>query len=246
MPLEGWACRVSTVLNNLLCNLHLALFIRFVEQYLSMPKALYTTLTQDELARGIRILSRRDPDLAAIVRQYGPPPMWGRRPGFATLIHIILEQQVSLASAKAAFVKLQAAINPVTPRRLLQLSDEDLKRIGFSWQKTLYARHLATAIVEGRFNPRALTSLHDDEVRAALVELKGIGHWTADIYLLMCLRRPDIWPSGDLALAVSAQKVKRLAARPGPKDLLALGESWRPWRAVAARILWHAYLSERH
>jgi len=204
----------------------------------------FKTLTQAELERGVRILSRRDPDLAAIVRQYGPPPMWGRRPGFATLIHIILEQQVSLASAKAAFVKLKATI-PVTPQALLTLSDAELKRIGFSWQKTLYARHLATAIVERRFNPAALASQHDEAVRAALVELKGIGNWTADIYLLMCLRRPDIWPSGDLALAVSAQKVKRLAERPGPKDLQALGESWRPWRAVAARILWHAYLSER-
>lgn len=208
-------------------------------------KPIFTTLTTAELARGIRILTRRDPDLAAIVRAYGPPPMWGRRPGFATLIHIILEQQVSLASARAAFRRLQAAINPVTPRRLLTLTDAQLKQIGFSWQKTVYARHLATAIVEGRFRPQALASLHDDAVREALVELKGIGHWTADIYLLMCLRRPDIWPSGDLALAVAAQKAKRLAERPGPHDLLTLAEGWRPWRAVAARILWHAYLSER-
>src|SRR5262249_2554329 len=152
--------------------------------------------------------------------------------------HIILEQQVSLASARAAFRRLKAAI-PVTPEHLLTLSDAELKRIGFSRQKTAYARHLATAIVERRFDPRALNKLHDEGVRESLIALKGIGHWTADIYLLMCLRRPDIWPSGDLALAVSAQKVKRLAERPGPADLMELAEGWRPWRAVAARILWH-------
>ncbi len=205
----------------------------------------FKTLDDAELARGIRILTRRDPDLAAIVRQYGPPPMWGRRPGFATLIHIILEQQVSLASARAAFRRLKAELGSVTPERLLTFNDAELKRIGFSRQKTVYARHLATAIIERRFNPSALGRLHDEGVRESLIELKGIGHWTADIYLLMCLRRPDIWPSGDLALAVAAQKVKRLAERPKPDDLLALAEGWRPWRAVAARILWHAYLSER-
>jgi DNA-3-methyladenine glycosylase II len=171
--------------------------------------------------------------------------MWARRPGFATLIHIVLEQQVSLASARAAFVRLQAALKPITPRRILALSDSQLKRIGFSRQKTEYARHLAQAIVEKRFDPYALTTLSDEAVRESLIQLKGIGHWTADIYLLMCLRRPDVWPHGDLALATSAHKVKRLVTRPTYVELDALAEQWRPWRAAAARILWHAYLSER-
>jgi DNA-3-methyladenine glycosylase II len=171
--------------------------------------------------------------------------MWARRPGFATLIHIILEQQVSLASAKAAFVRLQAAIAPITPRKFLTLNDSQLKTIGFSRQKTAYVRKLAEAIIEKRFDPRTLTTLADDSVREKLIELKGIGQWTADIYLLMCLRRPDVWPMGDLALATAAQQVKGLRTRPSPETLERLARQWRPWRAVAARLLWHFYLSRR-
>jgi len=202
-------------------------------------------LTSESLARGVRLLIRRDRDLAGIVRRYGPPPMWARRPGFATLVHIILEQQVSLASARAAFTRLQAAIAPITPRRLLSLDDGRLKEIGFSRQKTGYARHLANAILERRFNPKSLETMDDEAARAALIELKGIGRWTADIYLLMCLRRPDVWPDGDLALATAAQHVKRLPMRPAPDELRVLAKRWQPWRAVAARLLWHFYLSQK-
>jgi DNA-3-methyladenine glycosylase II len=202
-------------------------------------------LTDETLAHAVRVLAKRDPDLGAVVKRYGPPPMWARRPGFATLIHIILEQQVSLASAKAAFNKLRAAIAPVTPIRFMLLDDVQLKAIGFSRQKTLYARYLAMAILEGRFSPKALAGLDDMAVRESLVELKGIGRWTSDIYLLMCLRRPNVWPAGDLALAVAAQKIKQLPRRPTPNELDAMAEAWHPWRAVAARVLWHFYLSEK-
>ncbi len=169
-----------------------------------------TSLTDETLARGLRTLTRRDRDLARVVDQYGPPPMWARRPGFPTLVHIILEQQVSLASARAAFNRLKAAIR-VTPRNLLTLDDATLKAIGFSRQKTGYARHLAQAILDRRFSPAALAQMDDELARAALIELKGIGVWSADIYLLMALRRPDVWPHGDLALAVAAQHVKQTA-----------------------------------
>lgn len=196
------------------------------------------------LARGVRVLTRRDPDLARLVRAYGPPPLWARRPGFATLVHIILEQQVSLASARAAMRRLRAA-GPVTPAHLLTYTDAELKAIGFSRQKTGYARQLALAIVEKRFDPAGLRHLDDEAVKTEMVKLKGIGAWSADIYLLMVLRRPDVWPSGDLALAVAAQKAKRLPARPSPEKLETLSQAWHPWRAVAARILWQAYLSER-
>ena len=201
-------------------------------------------LTDETFTRGLRALTRRDRDLARVVQQYGPPPMWARRPGFPTLIHIILEQQVSLASARAAFNRLKAAIR-VTPRNLLTLDDATLKTIGFSRQKTAYARHLAQAILDRRFSPSALIGLDDDEARAALIELKGIGVWSADIYLLMALRRPDVWPHGDLALASAAHQVKRLPARPTYDGLTAISEAWRPWRAIAARVLWHHYLSQR-
>jgi DNA-3-methyladenine glycosylase II len=200
-------------------------------------------LNAETFALGLSTLSERDPDLARILQILGPPPMWARDEGFATLIQIILEQQVSLASAKAAFDRLSAAVLPLTPAGFLALDDATLKAIGFSRQKAGYGRHLAEAIVAGRFDPDALRDLDDDAARAALVSLKGIGPWSADIYLLMALRRPDVWPAGDLALAQAAQRAKGLSCCPSPKELEALATPWRPWRAVAARLLWHLYLS---
>jgi len=201
------------------------------------------TLDRASYARGLRDLSRRDRDLGRVLETLGPPPMWARKPGFPTLVHIILEQQVSLASARAAFNRLAEAASPLTPERFLQLRAPTLKKIGFSRQKTAYARHLAESIVEGRLLLKQLATLNDDAARTALVELKGIGPWTADIYLMMALRRPDVWPSGDLALASAVQEVKRLRARPSVADLDQIGMGWKPWRAVAARVLWHHYLS---
>jgi DNA-3-methyladenine glycosylase II len=200
-------------------------------------------LTEATLARGLYELAARDPDLARILTDLGPPPMWAREPGFPTLIHIILEQQVSLASARAAFYRLLVVASPLTPHSFLGLDNDQLKAIGFSRQKTDYGRHLSRAILEGRINLQALEEMDDDAVREALTRLKGIGPWTADIYLLMALRRPDVWPSGDLALAAAAQEVKDLPRRPNPEELEALAQPWRPWRAVAARLLWHHYLS---
>lgn len=170
--------------------------------------------------------------------------MWAREAGFSTLLHIILEQQVSLASARAAHNKLLATASPLTPQCFLELDDATLKTVGFSRQKSGYGRHLAQSIIEGTLDLQSLHTMSDDDVRSELVRIKGIGQWTADVYLLMVLRRPDIWPIGDLALAVAAQSVKRLKSRPSPQKLEQLGRAWRPWRAVAARILWHHYLSE--
>ena len=198
-------------------------------------------LNEESLARLARLLARRDADLAAIHRAWGVPPLWGREEGFATLIHIILEQQVSLASARAAFARLQEAA-PVTPPHFLRFADEELKRFGFSRQKARYGRLLAAALLAGEIDLSVLRHLPDEEVRARLTRLKGIGEWTADIYLLMALRRPDVWPAGDLALAVALQRVKRLPARPRPDELRAFAEPWRPYRAVAARLLWQFYL----
>lgn len=204
------------------------------------------TLDTHSLRRGVRALARRDPDLARLARQYGPPPLWAREPGFPTLIHIILEQQVSLASAQAAFDRLRSACRGrITPRRMLAFTEAGLKRIGFSRQKAGYARELARAIIYRRFNPAELAALPDAAAREALVALKGIGPWSADIYLLMALRRPDVWPPGDLALAVAVQEVKGLAERPSSDELARLSAAWRPWRAVAARLFWQHYLSRR-
>jgi len=202
------------------------------------------SLTHETFVQGLRFLSDQDPDLATILTRLGPPPMWEREPGFPTLIHIILEQQVSLASAKAAYDRLLETASPLTPTRFLELDDATLKTIGFSRQKTGYGRNLARAISSGRLDLTALATMDDRTVRSELVKIKGIGPWTADIYLLMALRRPDVWPSEDLALAAAAQAVKRLASRPTPDKLDVLGTKWKPWRAVAARILWHYYLSK--
>jgi len=191
------------------------------------------------------VLCRRDPDLRRVVKQFGPPPLWAREPGFSTLIHIILEQQVSLASARAAHNRLIELARPLTPRRFLRVDDATLKTCGFSRQKTAYCRHLAESIMERSLDLEALASLDDDAVKSQLEKIKGIGRWTSDIYLLMVLRRPDIWPRGDLALAAAAHEVKQLERRPTQDELDSLSLAWKPWRAVAARILWHHYLSRR-
>ena len=202
-------------------------------------------LDETVFAEAVRFLADRDQDLAAVVKSYGQPPLWVREPGFPALVFIILEQQVSLASARAAFGRLKAAANPLTPKRFLKFTDAELLRIGFSRQKTLYIRLLAESLAYRYFNLRDLHELPDDAARKMLITFKGIGSWTADIYLLSALRRPDIWPTGDLALAAAVQEVKRLRQRPSPLNLEELSTPWRPWRAVAARLFWHAYLSKR-
>jgi DNA-3-methyladenine glycosylase II len=202
-------------------------------------------LNEDGFTQAVRSLAGRDAHLADVIEKYGQPPLWVREPGFPTLVYIILEQQVSLASAKAAFDRLNAAIGPLTPSRFLKLSDADLLRIGFSRQKTLYTRLLAESLSRRHFDLRYLHELHDDAARKMLTAFKGIGNWTADIYLLSALRRPDIWPVGDLALATAVQEVKHLRQRPSAERLEKLSQPWRPYRAVAARLFWHAYLSKR-
>lgn len=196
------------------------------------------------MKQGLEILAQRDEDLAGIMKNFGPPPFWRRDPGFPTLVYLVLEQQVSLASAKAAFGRLLAATGmPLHPERFLRLGARALKRIGFSRQKTGYCRFLAQSILEGRLDLEAIAKLDDEAARAELIRIKGIGPWTADVYLLMALRRPDIWPVGDLALQKAVRRVKRLRKNPAPARLEKIGEAWRPWRAIAARLLWHDYLS---
>ena len=202
-------------------------------------------LTRASLARGVRELSEMDEDLARVARAYGRPPLWEREEGFATLVLTILEQQVSLASALAAFGRLRAAASVVTATGFLTFDDAQLRAFGFSRQKALYCRRLARAILEGELNLSALSSSSDDEARAELTRLKGVGAWTAEVYLLRALLRPDAFPAGDLALQLAAQELKRLPARPTSAELDALAERWRPWRAVAARLLWLHYLGGR-
>ena len=201
-----------------------------------------TILDEAALARAVSRLAKRDHDLARVVGEYGRPPLWEREPGFETLVLIILEQQVSLASAAAVYARLLAAAGEVTPARLARMSDEEVRAAGITRQKSVYLRDLARLIVEGELDLRGLERMGDDAARAELTKVKGVGAWTAEIYLLRALGRADAWPAGDLALAIATERVKRLVSRPTTPELNALAEAWRPWRSVAARILWQFYL----
>lgn len=207
--------------------------------------SVHPRLTEAGLVSAVDALAARDVDLAGIVARHGPPPLWNREPGFPTLIHIVLEQQVSLASARAAFDRLLAVADPMTPARFLALTDGQLLAIGFSRQKARYGRALAEAVDSGALDLEALEKLDDDAVHRALQSVPGIGPWTSTVYLLMVLLRPDLWPVGDSALAAAVGEVKGLGRRPDPVEMADLGEAWRPWRSVAARLFWHDYLARR-
>jgi len=202
-------------------------------------------LTGATLTAAVEELLTRDADLAGIVARHGPPPLWDREPGFGTLLHIVLEQQVSLASARAAFDRLATVADPLTPERFLTLTDGDLLAIGFSRQKARYGRAIAAAVGSGALDLDGLGDLDDEAVHDSLQAIPGIGPWTSTIYLLMVLGRPDVWPVGDIALAASVGEVKGLGRRPDATEMAAVGEAWRPWRSVAARLFWHDYLARR-
>jgi DNA-3-methyladenine glycosylase II len=209
------------------------------------PRALDHPLTTTSLAAAVEELAARDADLAGIVARFGPPPLWDREPGFGTLLHIILEPQVSLASAAAAFDRLRSAADPLGPATFLELTDAELLAIGFSRQKARYGRSLASAIETGALDLGGLEVSDDETVHQALQAVPGIGPWTSTIYLLIVLGRPDVWPVGDIALQAAVGQVKGLERRPGPEEMTVLGEAWRPWRSVAARLFWHDYLGRR-
>ncbi len=208
-----------------------------------MRRSTSVRLDWASLALAVDELAVRDPRLGRIVARHGAPPLWARPAGFATLVRIILEQQVSLASGRAAFGRLVRVAGAATPERIALLAPADFRSAGLTRQKARYVGLLAQAVVDGAFAPSRVARLDDDAARAALVALTGVGPWSADIYLLMALRRADVWPSGDLALRIAAKEVLRLRAVPSAATLDAIGERWRPWRAAAARILWHHYLN---
>ncbi len=175
-------------------------------------------LNESTLARAARTLARRDGILASILKENGPPPLWARKPGFSTLVHIILEQQVSLASAASIFARVRRNTVPFRPARMIELGDVHLKSLGLTRQKTAYCLHLSESLVEKRLRLSQLSQMNDDEARAALMQVKGIGRWSADIYLLMVMLRPDVWPANDLALAIAVRKLKGLSAVPSQEN----------------------------
>ena len=186
-----------------------------------------------------------DKDLHSIIRQHGHPPMWTRPAGFQTLILFILEQQVSLASAYAAFKKLKEKIGYVTPGKILSLSDAELKSCYFSRQKIVYARELGKAIQSKQLRLNKFSKAHEDEIRLELKKIKGIGDWTVDVYLMHALQRTDLFPLGDIALVNSLKEVKQLHPHTTKENMLAIAEPWRPYRTIASMILWHSYIQKR-
>jgi DNA-3-methyladenine glycosylase II len=204
------------------------------------------TFNEQNHAQLCEQLANKDRQLRQIIDIHGYPPVWTRSQRFSSLVHIILEQQVSLASAKAAFLKLKEYIGRVTPQKILQLSDEELRTCYFSRQKTIYVRQLAQAIDSGQLRLSELRHLPDDAVRAELKKIKGIGDWTADIYLLFALQRCDIFPVGDLAMVNAFKEVKGLAAKTGNEKIVLLAENWRPYRSIATHLLWHHYIKSRN
>jgi DNA-3-methyladenine glycosylase II len=204
------------------------------------------TFSADDFHTHCKTLSRKDKDLANIIKTYGNPPMWTRPPTFQSLILTILEQQVSLASAYAAFKKLKEKIGVVMPAKVLAMTDEALRACYFSRQKIVYARELATAIQEKQLVLKKLSTLPDEAIRFELKKIKGIGDWTVDVYLMHALQRTDLFPLGDIALVNSLKETKQLPLGISKEEMLAIAEPWRPYRTVAAMILWHAYIKKRN
>ncbi len=200
-------------------------------------------LTSETLKAAAEVLAARDRHLASIYQMHGTPPMWARHPGFPTLLRIVLEQQVSLVSARAMHERLKSKIEPFTPEAFIESGEPYLRSLGVTRQKAHYCVQVAHAFTNRHLDK--LVSMNDEDAHATLLNIKGVGPWTANIYLLMALRRPDIWPDGDVALATALGKLRKISPRPAFTELAQIAESWRPFRSVAARMLWQYYLAER-
>jgi len=200
-------------------------------------------LTSASLAAAAASLAERDRHLGAIYQKHGAPPMWARRPGFDTLLRILLEQQVSLRSARSMYERLRSFIDPFDAVTFIGCGEQYLRSLGMTRQKAHYAIQIAEAFTNGKL--KTVGRMNDEAAFSTLTEIKGVGPWTANIYLLMALRRPDIWPDGDLALANSVRQLRKLKQRPSVSELARIADRWRPYRSVAARMLWQYYLAQR-
>jgi DNA-3-methyladenine glycosylase II len=193
--------------------------------------------------KDIEQLIKRDKIFAGIYKQYGQPPDWSREPGFVSLSKIILEQQVSLASANAHFQKLNTYIGEFVPANILQLSDDEMRNCQISRQKAKYLRALSTAIINEEIDLMKLAGLSEPEIRTKLISIKGIGHWTTDIYLMFCMQAKDIFPIGDIAVV---NAVRELSGVQTSDEIMTLAARWAPFRSLAAYFFWHHYLKKRN
>lgn len=190
----------------------------------------------------LRILLEKDKILCGIHEQYGVPPNWQRDPGFITLCKIILEQQVSLESARAHFNKLNDFLGEFSPEAILKLSDDEMRNCFISRQKAKYLRELSEAVVSGKLNLEEIHNSEEKEIREQLTSIKGIGNWTADIYLLFCLQHKNIFPIGDIAVIHSMKELYQISSK---EEILEISESWQPFRSLATYFMWHYYLKKR-
>jgi len=204
-----------------------------------------TTFNESNFKQICDDLAGRDADLKSILETHDYPPFWKRSPTFETLVHIILEQQVSLASALAALNKLKQKIGDITPERFLALTNEELRDCYFSRQKITYTQHLANAIKDKTLNLDTLSEMDSDSIRSALTKIKGVGNWTVDVYLMMVLQRSDLFPLGDVALMTSVRETKKLSKEISRDAIAIIATEWKPYQTIAAFILWHGYLSRR-
>ena len=202
-------------------------------------------LDRASLDAALRALARVEPRFAAVIERHGPPPLWPREPGFATLALLMLEQQVSLAQARAMYARLEKATGGITSRKVAKLGEAGMRAIGITRQKSGYLAVLAAELNSGALDLKAIGALPDDAAVKALDDLHGVGPWTAQCYLLFALRRPDVFPTADLALVEAVRQLWTLRARPSPAAIERRASAWRPYRSVAARLLWHHYLSEK-
>jgi DNA-3-methyladenine glycosylase II len=190
-------------------------------------------------------LGFEDTDLGSILNNFGYPPLWSRPNTFETIVHFILEQQVSLASALSALQKLKQHLVDVSPENIMRMTESEMRACYCSRQKQVYIKNVASAIMTGALDLTAFDSLEDDDIRLQLTRLKGIGNWTADVYLMFVLQRSDIFPSGDLAAVNALKSLKALPAEADKTTVLAISEYWKPYRTIATMMLWHLYLSKR-
>ncbi|HBC36211.1 MAG TPA: DNA-3-methyladenine glycosylase 2 family protein [Marinobacter adhaerens] len=203
------------------------------------------TINDETLRMGVDVLAERDSDLYRIRDRLGYPPLWAREPGFASLVHIILEQQVSIKAAATMFERLASHLESVTPELVQKAGESELRQVGLTRQKARYCVELANRVASGALELLKLDTLDDAQGRSHLLDIPGLGPWTVDVYYMMALRRANVWPQGDLALASALQDIKQLEARPTRDEQLVFAEQWKPWRAVAARMLWMHYLDAR-
>lgn len=206
-----------------------------------MPDIAALTLDQATLEKAVKALRRRHPEFRAVVKQHSMPSMRASEGGLSALLQMVTEQFLSLAAAAAIWKRLSDRLSPLTPGSVLACPQEELVGLGLSRAKAKSFHGIASAILENTFSCTALATMDDATAHKALVALPGIGPWTADIYLLSVLLRSDVWPWGDVALQAAAQDLFQLNARPGKAEMIALGERFKPYRAVAARLLWAHY-----